>query len=260
MTIQELFSLEGKVAIVTGGYGYLGTSMTEALNEAGAIVYVAGRSKNKFDAKFSGKSNIKFVEIDIASTESVCHCFEQVEYLEGKIDILINNACYLKGQFPEKISDEELQFSLDGVVGSVYRCMREIIPFMRNHNSGKIINIASMYGVVVPDFKAYEGDCQYQYNPPTYGAGKAGVIQLTKFFAEHAAQWNINVNAVSPGPFPNSIVKKDKEFINRLSKRNFLGRIGQPDDLKGTIVLLSSAASNFIDGQNIQVDGGWTQW
>lgn len=260
MTVQDLLSLQGKVAIVTGGYGHLGTAMTEVLSEAGATVYVAGRSKEKFDAKFADKENIKFVDIDIASTDSIKKCFETVEKSEGKIDILINNATYLKGQFPEKITDEELQFSLDGVVGSVYRCMREILPFMRKHNSGKIVNIASMYGVIVPNFEAYGGAQQYQFNPPTYGAGKAGVIQLTKFFAEYAAQWGINVNAVSPGPFPNPNVQKDTEFVSRLSKRNFLNRIGQPDDLKGTILLLSSAASNFIDGQNIQVDGGWTQW
>lgn len=260
MNIFDLFSLKGKVAIVTGGYGHLGTAMSEALAEAGALVYVAGRNEDKFDGKFKEDNNIKFVEIDIASTESIQNCFKQVEKNEGKIDILINNATYLKGQFPEEITDDELYYSLDGVVGSVYRCIREILPFMRKFNTGKIINIASMYGIVVPNFETYEGKCMYQFNPPTYGAGKAGVIQLTKFFAEYAAQWGINVNAVSPGPFPNQKVQKDAEFISRLSKRNFLGRIGQPDDLKGTIVLLSSAASDFIDGQTIQVDGGWTQW
>src|SRR5574344_1403063 len=215
MNILDLLSLKGKVAIVTGGYGDLGTAMTEALTEAGALVYVAGRNKEKFDAKFIGKENIKFVGIDIASTESIKNCFETVENTAGKIDILINNATYLKGQFPEKITDEELQFSLDGVLGSVYRCMREIIPFMRKHKCGKIINIASMYGVVAPNFEAYEGEQQYQFNPPTYGAGKAGVIQLTKFFAEYAAPWGININAVSPGPFPNPKVQKDSEFVLR---------------------------------------------
>lgn len=260
MDVKELFSLNGKVAIVTGGYGHLGTAFTEALSEAGAIVYVAGHNEDKFKEKFHDNAKVKYVSIDISSTNSIKNCFEIVEKAEGSIDILVNNAVYLKGQFPEQITDEELGFSFDGVIGSVYKCIREVLPFMRKHNSGKIINIASMYGVVVPNFEAYEGDQQYQFNPPTYGAGKAAVIQLTKFFAEYAAQWGINVNAISPGPFPNPNVQKDTEFVTRLAKRNFKGRIGQPDDLKGAAVLLASAASDFIDGQNIQVDGGWTQW
>ena len=237
MNVQELLNIKDKVAVITGGYGHLGTAMAQALEEAGAVVYIGARSKDKFEAKFKDEENIKFVELDVSSSESFQNAFKLIKEAEGHIDILVNNATYLHGQYPEQITDDDLKVSFDGILGTVYRGMREVLPFMKEQHWGRIINISSMYGIVV-----------------------AGVIQLTKFFAEYCAQWGINVNAISPGPFPNPKVQEDTEFIESLSKRNFLGRIGQPEELKGIAVLLASQASSFITGQTIQVDGGWTQW
>ena len=260
MKVQELFSLKGKVAVITGGYGHLGTAMAQALQEAGAVVYIGARSKDKFETKFKDEENIKFVELDVSSSECFQTAFRFIKETEGHIDILVNNATYLHGQYPEQITDDDLKISFDGILGTVYRGMREVLPFMKEQHWGRIINISSMYGIVVPNFEVYQGSHAWQFNPPTYGACKAGVIQLTKFFAEYCAQWGINVNAISPGPFPNPKVQEDTEFIESLSKRNFLGRIGQPEELKGVAVLLASQASSFMTGQTIQVDGGWTQW
>jgi gluconate 5-dehydrogenase len=131
---------------------------------------------------------------------------------------------------------------------------------MRGQKSGNIVNIASMYGVVVPDFKVYDGDCKPNFNPPQYGASKAGVIQLTKFFGEYLIGDNIRVNAISPGPFPSPSVQKNEEFVNCLAGKNPSRRIGNPEDLKGALLFLASDASKYVVGQNIQVDGGWTIW
>jgi gluconate 5-dehydrogenase len=114
-----------------------------------------------------------------------------------------------------------------------------------------------MYGMVAPDFTVYE-DFPNFLNPPHYGAAKAGVIQMTKYFASYLAQYGILVNAVSPGAFPSKGVQEHTGFIAALNKKNPLKRIGQPDELKGVFVFLASNASTYVTGQNIAVDGGWT--
>jgi gluconate 5-dehydrogenase len=114
-----------------------------------------------------------------------------------------------------------------------------------------------MYGMVAPDFTVYD-DFPDFLNPPHYGAAKAGIIQMTKYFASYLAPYGILVNAVSPGAFPSADVQKHTGFIAALGKKNPLKRIGQPDELKGVFVFLASNASTYVTGQNIAVDGGWT--
>jgi NAD(P)-dependent dehydrogenase (short-subunit alcohol dehydrogenase family) len=263
--IKDIFNLDGKTAVVTGGYGHLGRGIVETLLACGGNVVVAGRSKEKFNKVFCETSNSKihFKEIDIMSSESIERCFSQVYNEYGNIDILINNAHAAKGSSQENMSDEDWNYTMEGVVGSVHKSIRAVIPYMKKQNSGKIINISSMYGIVSPDFDSlYKGDdCEKYTNPPHYGAAKAAMIQLTKYYAVLLGKYNIYVNAVSPGPFPKSLIETENlEFINRLKNKNPLHRIGKPDDLAGVIALLSSSASDFITGQTIQVDGGWTIW
>ncbi len=258
--MTNLFNLENKVAIVTGGYGHLGSAMVLGLSELGAKVIVAGRNKEKFDDKFSNSTNIYFEKIDINSTDSIKECFANVNSKFGRIDIVVNNAHTAKGNSQENMTDDDWAYTLEGVLGSVHKSIREIIPYFKNQKSGKIINISSMYGVVSPDLKMYEGDnCEKYSNPPHYGAAKAAIIQLTKYYATYLGKFNINVNAVTPGPFPKEILQNDNpEFIRRLKSKNPLNKIGKPRDIAGAVVFLSSNASDFITGQNIIVDGGWT--
>src|SRR5690554_3437211 len=118
--MNNVFDIKDKVAIVTGGYGYLGTGITKALLSQGAKVYVAGRSKEKFLSKFSNETDIlKYVEIDILDSISIKNCFESVFNEEKKIDILINNAHAAKGNSQETMSDDDFLYTLDGVLGSV---------------------------------------------------------------------------------------------------------------------------------------------
>ena len=261
MNVINSFKLDQKVAVVTGGAGHLGTAMTEGLHEAGAKVVVFARSKEKFDSKFGEDPNILFYEGDIMSTESVQKCYKFTVEHFGGIDILVNNAVYLKGGgcLPEKIDDNIMSVSSDGILGSAFRCIREVIPYMEQHG-GKIVNIASMYGVIAPDLSMYSDVCSAYLNPIHYGALKAAVIQMTKYFGAYLIRKGINVNAVTPGTYPSQKVQQNQEFVKRLSAKNPAGRIGVPDDLKGAVVFLSSQASNYIVGQNIIVDGGWTVW
>jgi gluconate 5-dehydrogenase len=171
--------------------------------------------------------------------------------------VLINNAFFSKGQSPEFMSDEDWQIGIDGTLSSVFKCIREIIPYLKDNSYGKIINVASMYGLVAPDFNIYSSFPEF-INPPHYGAAKAGVIHLTKYYASYLGKFGITVNSISPGPFPSDFVKGELGFINELEFKTCLNRIGKPEDLEGVFVFLSSSSSDFITGQNIVIDGGWT--
>jgi gluconate 5-dehydrogenase len=256
---MSIFNLTGKIALVTGGYGHLGYAMCCGLADFGATVYVLARSEEKFNKRFEGvNSSIFFQSCDILDTASIQSAFSDIYNKHNAIDILVNNAARTKSNIPLKISDEDWAFSVDGTLNSVYRCIRAVTPFLLQNKGGKVINIGSMYGMVAPDFSLYEG-CHQFTNPPHYGAAKAGVIQLTKYFAQYLGPENIQVNSISPGPFPSeSVQQADKEFVNNLASRTSLKRIGRPEDLIGAIIYLSSSASDFVTGHNLVVDGGWT--
>lgn len=251
------FNLQDKVILITGGYGHLGKAITESLLFHQATVLVLGKSMDKFNKAFEEHENLHFVPVDIASSQSLRQAFESAHTKFNRIDVLINNAYYMKGQAPENISDEEWNFSIEGTLSCVYKAIREVLPFMKLQQAGKIINLASMYGIVAPQFEVYDGFPQY-LNPPHYGAAKAGIVQLTKYFASYLGKEGIQVNAVSPGPFPSEAVQKSEGFIKNLAQKTCLNRIGKPEDLAGVFVFLASDASNYVTGQNIRVDGGWT--
>lgn len=262
--IASLFDLTGKVAVVTGGYGHLGKAMVRSLYDCGATVVVAGRSKEKYLQVFDEveRDRIQFSSIDVMSTESINTFFDDLISKYGRLDVLVNNAHSAKGGSQENLTDDEWAHTMDGVVGSVHRMVRAAAPIMKESKSGKIVNITSMYGIVSPNFDLYAGDdCEKYTNPPHYGAAKAAMIQLTKYYAVLYGPKGIQVNAISPGPFPNDLIRaENRVFIERLKSKNPLNKIGEPDDLKGAVALLSTRASDFITGQTLQVDGGWTIW
>lgn len=247
-----------KNIIVTGGYGHLGSAITESLAQHGANVYVLGRSREKFNKAFSESSlklKIHFLEGDISSNDSLKAAFVWLSEEKGGIDGIINNAFYAKGQSPETMDRDDFNYTLDGTLASVFESIKSSLPYLSNNAS--IINVSSMYGMVAPDFEAYE-NCPQFLNPPHYGAAKAGVIQLTKYYASYLGKRSIRVNAVSPGPFPSYEVQKNDIFMQELKKRTLLNRFGLPHDLAGIFVFLMSESSRFITGQNFAVDGGWT--
>ncbi|GAB3634609.1 SDR family oxidoreductase [Hymenobacter arcticus] len=255
---RNLFDLTGRTVLLTGGYGHLGRAITAGLLAHGARVVVLGRSKEKFASVFEEVlENVHFIFCDVSETASVQAAFRQSFDLYGPPSVLINNAFYSRGQQPDALPDADFALGLDGSVGTAYRCLREVLPYLREAGGGKIINVASMYGVVAPDFAAYDAHPQF-LNPPHYGAGKAAMIQLTKYFASYLGPENIQVNCVSPGAFPSDAVRTEVEFEGELRRRIPLERVGEPQDLAGAFVFLSSAAANFVTGHNLVVDGGWT--
>lgn len=263
MDLKELFNLDGKIAVVTGGYGHLGKSLSEALAESGATVVIASRDLEKCQSlatqltrQYHNCNDAAY--IDVGSPEAVYDTIQKILEKYNKIDILVNNAFYKTGREIHTIEDEDWQYTIDGTINSVYRCTKAVLPHMMRQKSGKIINLGSMYGVVSPDFSIYDGT--EIFNPASYGAGKAAVIQLTKYVCSMYGKYGITCNSISPGPFHNCEAQNDEKFIRRLAAKNPLGRIGTPDDLKGALILLASPAGEYICGHNLVVDGGWTIW
>lgn len=257
-------NLENRIIVVTGGYGHLGSALVEGFLQMNANVVVAGRSQEKFEASFSKSkhSNIDFVKIDILNSDLVLDAVNSIIKKHKRIDVWINNAHTARGKGQDTITDDDWAYTMEGVLASVHKCLKAVAPIMINQKYGKIINVSSMYGVVSPDFRLYEGEeCEKYLNPPHYGAAKAGIIQLTKYYAVLLGKYNINVNAITPGPFPKKIIQDENPiFIDRLKSKNPMLSIGKPEDIQGMAVLLASDASRFITGQNFIIDGGWTIW
>ncbi|MBQ2890691.1 MAG: SDR family oxidoreductase [Clostridia bacterium] len=261
MDYKKLFDLTGKVAIVTGGAGYLGAENVKALKDFGATVVIAGIPMT---ARWEGEEKPVCdleVDCDISSTESIANCFKTVYEKFGRIDVLVNCATFGAGYGEasqlEFMDDETWEKGIDGALNSVFRCTREVVKYMKE-TGGSIINYCSMYGVVSPDLRIYGDNPQKQ--PPNYGAGKAGVAQLTRYSAGALAQYGIRVNCVTPGPFPNPANQNDMEFNAKLAGKTMLERFGQSYEMSGAVLLLASDASSFMTGSNITVDGGWTAW
>ena len=263
----DLFSMHGRTVVFTGGCGNLGRVMVRALLEYGANVAVPSTT-DRFDAAYDGyrqDGKLVFLQADLRSAEETRVAFTEAERRFGKIDVLVNCAAYGGGaggkscEFRlDRIPDETWLEGVDGTLNVVFRCTREILPFFERNGGGVIVNIGSMYGMIAPDFDIY-GD-SIPWNPPTYGAGKAGVLQFTRYCASALARRNIRVNSLTPGPFPNITPGTDMDFIARLSTKTMLRRTGRPEELCGALLLLCSEASSYMTGCNIVVDGGMTQW
>ncbi len=254
------------MAIVTGGAGKLGSQMADALAEAGAHIVVASRNLDKCRAKAEALSAAHAealpVAVDVTSQDSVRRMIDAVMERFGRIDILVNNAYSAQAKPFEQMSAEEFESASRGALTSTFLCSQAVAPAMRAQRSGAIVNIASIYGLVSPDHRIY-GRSGLD-NPCNYGPAKAGVIQFTRWLAAYLAPDGIRVNAITPGGFynPQFHERLDYEdvFVANYRHKTPLGRMGNETDLKGAVVFLSSAASEYVTGQNLVVDGGWTIW
>ena len=263
MDYKKLFDMTGKVVVVTGGTGYLGSANVKCLKDFGATVAAISRraASERGEKEYPFDCDM-FVKGDVSNAESVRDCFKQIYDKFGRIDVLVltangGSAGFGKKDHLENMTDDEFTTGVMGPVGASFRCIREVMPYMKERG-GSIILYSSMYGLVAPDLRIYTDD--YQRQPPSYGTGKAGVVQLTRYAAGALAEYNIRVNCVTPGPFPNPSNQKDLEFNQQLANKTMLGRFGQNYEMSGAVLLLASDAGSFMTGTNIVVDGGWTAW
>lgn len=261
-SLKELQNLEGKVALVTGGAGHLGKAICEVLAELGASIIVASRDVSKcttFAEELTRNYSVEAygMSVDITNIESLDNLKQFVLSKYGKLDILINDAWSGKKNSFESITFDDWNYDINVCLNGPFYTIKTFYDLMPKGSS--ILNIASMYGIVAPDYNMYNGTDHA--NPPSYGAAKAGLIQLTKYLASFLSPLEIRVNAVSPGTFPfQETLTKFPVFGQRLENKTMMKRIGQPEDLKGVISLLCTGSAAYITGQNISVDGGWTAW
>lgn len=251
MKTKNPFSLKGKVAVVTGGHGQLGSAFADGLEAAGARVFVADLPGAK---PFRRGSKRKAVPIDVTDERSVAAAVADIKRKAGRIDIWVNNAGI--GVFTpfETRTMEEFDRVLGINVKGVFLCTRAAAAAMAPRG-GAIINVASVYGVVSPDPRIY-GDSG-RNSSEVYGASKSGVIAMTRYFAVHLAKKNIRVNAITPGGIFN---KQAPFFVKGYEARTPLGRMARERDMSGAAVYLASDASSYVTGHNLVVDGGWTAW
>lgn len=274
LTPAQLFSLDGKTAVLTGAAGFLGQTMAEALLAAGARVVALGRSERLIQqaevwAARYGNDRIVTHSVSLDDASALNSVISTICASESHIDILVNNAHQLdhttgfntpKGTLEEM---DALQWSrhLDGGVWWAARLVQGLGDLLKE-SQGSIINVSSMYGLVVPSPHLYAGTDKV--NPPAYSAAKAAMISFTKYVASYWGEFGVRSNALLPGPFSNiggttdNAVDADDPFIERLRVRTVLGRPGRPDELAGALVFLASSASSYVTGHALVVDGGWT--
>ncbi len=260
--LKNLFDLTGKTAIVTGGRRGLGQMMAKGLNQYGANVVIVGRTDD-FDETLSmlGLNSMAFT-VDITKDEQVKSMVKKVEDKFGAVDILVNNAALSLPQDTFNMSQEEFGKVFDTNVVGMFLCCRAVFSSMKKRGGGKIINIASVYGIVGIDKSLYVDDLEKTFDLHSYTSSKGAVINLTKDLAVYWGRFGINVNAISPGMMVTKLQRKtfDKEVISKLEKRVPMKRVGAPSELIGAVVFLASDASNYVNGHNLVIDGGWVCW
>jgi len=253
-------NLLSKVILIAGGYGHLGSEVVKRFINQNSTVIILGRSKGKFDNfknRLQKNRHLYFVEADLSCSKSLEDCCANLLSKFGRIDILMHFAFDLKGRNCLNVTTDEWDYSIANSLTSLHNFIRFFSANMIERKEGKIICVASIYGMISPYFELYNERSSYII-PPQYAAAKGAIIQLTKYYAGVFGPENINVNCVSPGPFPNLEIVKNKSFINDLAKKTMLRRVGKPEDLAGVFLFLASDDARYITGQNIVVDGGWT--
>ncbi len=261
-TIQQLFDLFGKTALITGGSGWLGGALAAALAEAGANVVVASRelarareAVDDLPILRAGQRHFA-VALDQLDEGSIQSGFEDAVGQAGAVDILVNNGHAGHGADLTTVDAATFNATLANATGwfLLARCLRDHV--VERGVPGSVVMIGSMYGQVGSYPDAYAG--LVPASPVAYHALKGGIIHLTRHLAVYWAPDQVRVNCLSPGPFPSPQV--NAEMVERLCQKSPMRRMGLPHELKGALVLLAGDAGSYITGQNLTVDGGWTAW
>lgn len=259
-TVQQLFSLAGRVALITGASGYLGSAMSRALAEAGASVVVTSRDGEKAtrvaDAlPVVGAASHAGVALDHMRPDTLAGALDEAIARSGPIDVLVNNGNDLARADWTTVTSQQFSATLDNATGyfELSRLVRD--RAVERGRPASIVLLGSMYGLVGSYPQVYEG--LSEASPVAYQVLKAGVIHLTRHLAVYWAADGVRVNCLSPGPFPKA---KAGGVEDRLTSMSPMRRMGQPAELKGAVVFLASDASSYMTGQNLVIDGGWTAW
>ncbi len=271
MPILDLFKLNKRVALVTGGSGLLGAQFCRALAEAGAMVWVAdvnlpAAEQTAAQLRQAG-GEAQAVAVDITQPASVRAMMAEALGAAGRLDILVNsaaldpkfdpNAAAVSGAF-EDFPLAAWQQAMDVNLTGAFLCCQAAAPHMLAAGRGVIVNLCSIYGLAAPDQRLYQRPGQPpRYKPVYYTVTKAGILGLTKYLAAYYAGRGIRVNALTPGGVFNG---HEDDFVQAYSARSVLGRMAEKDEMNGALLFLCSDASAYMTGANLVVDGGWTAW
>lgn len=258
--MKNLFNLENRVAVVTGGAGLIGRALVEGLATYGAHTFVADidmEVAGRYASELSSKGlRCSSVELNIEDLASIKACISSILSTAGSLDVWVNSA-YPKtrdwGLPFEEVSIHSWRIAVDGQMTGYCFCCREAAEAMRPQKRGSVINLGSTYGVVGPDFSIYEGTALTM--PAAYAAIKGGIINFTRYLASLYGKDGIRVNCISPGGVENN---QASAFVQKYIRKTPLGRMAKPSDIAGAAVFLASDASAYVTGHNLLVDGGWT--
>ena len=246
---MELFDLTGKVALVTGATSGIGMQQVTALRSAGASVIALGRRRERLEQLATGDDQIVPVAADLADTDLLDDLVARCLQVFGRIDILCNTAGVNLRQHADDVSPEDWDLTQDLNLKIPFFLAQKLVPQMAERGWGKIINVASLQSR-----RAFA-------NGIAYGASKGGVEQLTRAMAEAWSARGISCNAIAPGFFPTELTQKvfaDDALSDQLAQQTAVGRNGKLEDLNGVCIFLASHGSDYITGQTIFVDGGFT--
>jgi len=265
------FDLSGTVAVVTGALGRLGPIWIEALLDAGAAVAAIDLAGVEVCPAFvalenqAGRDRLVLLRADVRDRSSLADAFDACRVGLGRPGVLVNNAGIDQPPVPsptallQDIASSDLVTVLDVNVVGTFLATQVFGASMVEAGGGSIVNIGSVYASLSPDPRLYEHmplDPPF-LKPPAYGASKAAVVNLTRYFAAHWAPFGVRVNALSPGGLAGN---QDPLFVEKYSSRVPMGRLAYPDDLGGPLVFLASAASAYVNGIELKVDGGFSAW
>ena len=258
MNVNELMSLKGKTAVITGAAGLYGRCAAQALYEAGARVFTGSTNMENLEKAVEEMrqegGDVTAFHLDLGSEESILAFHDKVMEKAGKVDILINNSVArpMSGGYESdaKLWDESMRVNSTGN----FIITRAFGKDMIDQNSGSIINIASMHGLIGPDPFLYEGLGMSGWGGDYY-FHKGGMIAFTRFLASYYGRFGIRCNAISPGGIRS--YRTPEEFVDRYNKKTMLGRMAGPDDIKGAIVFFASDASLYVTAANLPLDGGY---
>ncbi|MCC7355481.1 MAG: SDR family oxidoreductase [Anaerolineae bacterium] len=259
MSILDKFSLQGKVALVTGGAGLYGRQIVAALAEAGAHTYVAARRVDKLEGLAAGHRatghDVRALQFDQGEEASILALRDTIVNESGRLDVLVNNA--VSRPMKKGYRDDAATFAESMRVNATghFIITRAFGDVMAAQGSGSIINVGSVHGMIAPDPTIYRGTNITGWYPD-YFFHKSGMINFTRFVASYYGAQGVRCNCISPGGFQTEA--HSEVFVRQYSERTFLGRMANATDLMGIIVFLASDASVYITGTNIPVDGGYT--
>lgn len=236
-----------KIVILTGANGQLGRAYLNTLINKGYFVYAVDLNLDMIVEH----ENIKAINLDITDENAVHQFYNSIE----KVDVLINNAGIGAYTSFEDRSAAEFKKVMNVNLLGTFLMSQGAIKLMKKQKSGKIINIGSIYGQVSSDERIY-GDSG-RNNSEVYSATKAGIIHLTKYMAAHFGKYNIQTNCISPGGIYNN---QSSDFVQNYDYMTPMGRMGNAEDLQSTLIYLISDDTNYVNGQNITVDGGFSAW